>query len=152
MTVLVINHGIIKSISILTAIIHPIIKFDVDKQQNCFHQEVKWTLAIHSQLRLSLGWISTTYTTFHTLCFRKMLLIVRYVGINEFQTLCVRFNVVEIIKLRYGVPCWVNNMGFNLIDLCSNLVPVWACNIQCGPLLQHITFKISCVGASNAMD
>jgi hypothetical protein len=46
MTVLVVNHGIIKSISILTAVIRPMIKFDVDTPWDCFHQEVKWTLAI----------------------------------------------------------------------------------------------------------
>jgi len=40
MTVLVVNHGIIKSISILTAVIRPMIKFDVDKLRDCFHQEV----------------------------------------------------------------------------------------------------------------
>jgi len=43
-------------------------------------------------------------------------------------------------------------MVFNLIDLCANLVPVSACNIQCGPLLQHTSFKISFVRASNAID
>jgi len=43
-------------------------------------------------------------------------------------------------------------MGFNLIDLCANLVSVSACNIQRGPLLQHISFKISFVRASNAID
>jgi hypothetical protein len=46
MTVLVVNHGIIQSISILTVVIRPMIKFDVDKPQDCFRQEVKWTLAI----------------------------------------------------------------------------------------------------------
>jgi hypothetical protein len=46
MTVLVVNHGIIKSISILTAVIRPMIQFDVDKPRDCFRQEVKWTLAI----------------------------------------------------------------------------------------------------------
>jgi hypothetical protein len=46
MTVLVVNHGIVKSISILTAVIGPMIKFDVDKPRDCFHQEVKLTLAI----------------------------------------------------------------------------------------------------------
>jgi len=50
MTVLVINHGIIKSISILTAVIRPMIKFDVDKPRDCFRQELKWTLAIRYQL------------------------------------------------------------------------------------------------------
>jgi len=43
-------------------------------------------------------------------------------------------------------------MEFNLIDLYANLVPVWGCNIQRGPLFQHTTFKISFVPASNAMD
>jgi len=46
MTVLVVDHGIIKSISILTAVIRSMIKFDVDKPRHCFRQEVKWTLAI----------------------------------------------------------------------------------------------------------
>jgi len=50
MNVLVVNHGIIKSISILTAVIRPMIKFDVDNPRDCFRQEVKWTLAIRSQL------------------------------------------------------------------------------------------------------
>ena len=47
MTVLVVNHGIIESISILTTVIRPMIKFDVDKPPDCLRQEVKWTLAIH---------------------------------------------------------------------------------------------------------
>jgi len=46
MTVLVVNHGIIKSISILTVVIRPMTKFDVDKPRDRFRQEVKWTLAI----------------------------------------------------------------------------------------------------------
>jgi hypothetical protein len=46
MTILVVNHGMIKSNIILTAVIRPMIKFDVDKLQDCFRQEVKWTLAI----------------------------------------------------------------------------------------------------------
>jgi hypothetical protein len=46
MTVHVVNHGIVKSISILTAVIRPMIKFDIDKPRDCFRQEVKWTLAI----------------------------------------------------------------------------------------------------------
>ena len=50
MTVLVVNHGIIKSISILTAVIRPMIKLDVDKPRDCLHQEVKWTLDSGYQL------------------------------------------------------------------------------------------------------
>ena len=46
MTILVVNHGIIKSISILTAVIRPMIKFDSDIPQDCFCQEVKWMLAM----------------------------------------------------------------------------------------------------------
>jgi len=43
-------------------------------------------------------------------------------------------------------------MGSNFVDLWSNLVPVWACNIQHEPLLQYTSFNISFVCASNAMD
>jgi hypothetical protein len=46
MTILVVNHGIIKSISILTMVIRPMITFDVDQLGDCFCQEVKWMLAI----------------------------------------------------------------------------------------------------------
>jgi len=46
MTVLVVNHGIIKSISIPTMVIRPMINFDVDKPRECFRQEAKSTLAI----------------------------------------------------------------------------------------------------------
>jgi len=46
-TVLVVNHGVIKSISRLTVAIHLMIKFDVAKPPDCFRQELKWTLAIH---------------------------------------------------------------------------------------------------------
>jgi len=61
MTVLVINHGIIKSISILTAVIHQMIAFDVHKPHDCFCQEVQCTPAIRYQLRtisvLDLGYV-----------------------------------------------------------------------------------------------
>jgi hypothetical protein len=50
MTVLVVNHGILESISILTAVIRSMIKFDVDKPRDYFRQEAKWTLAIRHQL------------------------------------------------------------------------------------------------------
>jgi hypothetical protein len=46
MTVLVVNHGITKSISILTAVIRPMMIFDVDNPRDFFRQEVKWMLAI----------------------------------------------------------------------------------------------------------
>jgi len=100
----------------------------------------------------SLHWIWTAYTTFHMLWYRKEILNVSQKGINEFPMLCVGFKVVEIIKLYYVVPYWLNTMGLNLIDLCSNLVPVWSCNIQHGPLLQHLSFMISFVCTSHPMD
>jgi hypothetical protein len=46
MTVLVVNDGIIKSITIHTAVISPMIKFDVDTLRDCLRMEVYWTLAI----------------------------------------------------------------------------------------------------------
>jgi hypothetical protein len=46
MTVLAVNLGIIKSISILTAVFHQMIKFDVDIPRDCFCQEVQWMVAI----------------------------------------------------------------------------------------------------------
>jgi hypothetical protein len=49
-TVLGVNHGMIECISILTAVIRQMIKFNVDKMWDCLRQEVKWTQAIHYQL------------------------------------------------------------------------------------------------------
>ena len=46
MAVLVVNRGIIKSISLLTTVICQMIKFDVDTLQHWFRQEVKWMPAI----------------------------------------------------------------------------------------------------------
>jgi hypothetical protein len=40
MTVLVVIHGITKSISILTAVIRPTMQFDTDQPRDCFCQEV----------------------------------------------------------------------------------------------------------------
>jgi len=47
MTVIGINDGRVKSISILTAGIHPMMESDVDTLPDCFRLEVQWTLAIH---------------------------------------------------------------------------------------------------------
>jgi len=55
--------------------------------------------------RLSQHWIWAVYTTCHTLCYRKYILIVCQKGINEFQMLSVRFKAVEIIKFCYVVAC-----------------------------------------------
>jgi hypothetical protein len=41
MTILVVNHGSVNSISILTVVIRPMIKFDLDKRRDCFRQELK---------------------------------------------------------------------------------------------------------------
>jgi hypothetical protein len=46
MTVLAINHGIGKSINILTMVIRLMIKCDVHTPWDYFRQEVQWTLAI----------------------------------------------------------------------------------------------------------
>jgi hypothetical protein len=46
MTVFVVNHGILKSINILTAVIYLMIKLDVDTPRDSLGQQVKWTLAI----------------------------------------------------------------------------------------------------------
>jgi len=81
-----------------------------------------------------------------------MILIVRRKGINVYQTLCVRFNSVEITKLRYVFPCSLNMYGFNVLDMWSNLVLVRVCNIQHGPLLQPSSPKVCYVLGSNALD
>jgi hypothetical protein len=39
------------------------------------------------------------------LCYRKKILILRQMGINEFQTLSRGFKVVEIVKLCNVVRC-----------------------------------------------
>jgi hypothetical protein len=46
MTVLDVNHGILKSISMFTAVSCPMIKLVVDNLWDSFYQEVKWMLAI----------------------------------------------------------------------------------------------------------
>jgi hypothetical protein len=46
MTVHVVNHGIIKSTSILTTVIRPMKRFNVDKPWDWFRQEVNWMPAI----------------------------------------------------------------------------------------------------------
>jgi hypothetical protein len=50
MTVLVVNHGIIKSTSMVTTVIRAMINFEVDTPRDCLHQKVKWMLVIHYQL------------------------------------------------------------------------------------------------------
>jgi hypothetical protein len=49
-TILVVNHGIIKSISILTAVIGPMIKFDRGNRQDCFRDYVMGMPAIRFQI------------------------------------------------------------------------------------------------------
>jgi hypothetical protein len=46
MTVHVVNHGIIISITILTMVVHPIKKFDLGNPRDCVHQEGKWTQVV----------------------------------------------------------------------------------------------------------
>jgi hypothetical protein len=67
MTVLVVNQGIIKFISLLTVVICPMIKFDVDKLRDCFRLKVKWMLVILYQFSTLSVLDLDPYTTFHTL-------------------------------------------------------------------------------------
>jgi hypothetical protein len=50
MTILVVNCGIKKSLSILTAVVGPVIKYNVDKCKVCFRKEVKRTVAIRCRI------------------------------------------------------------------------------------------------------
>jgi len=105
MTILVVNCGIIKSITILTTVIHPMIKFDVDKPQDCFCQEGKWMLAIRYQLSTHSALdLDPVHHLPHALLQEKILMVCQK-GINEFQTLCGRFKAAAIIKRCNGVPC-----------------------------------------------
>jgi hypothetical protein len=105
MTVLFINHRIIKCISILTAVIHPMIKFDVDTPRDCFRKDVQGLLAICYQL--------PTLSAFNLDCVRHLphallperILIVCQKGINEFEMVSGGIKVVEIMELRNVVPC-----------------------------------------------
>jgi hypothetical protein len=46
LTILFLNHAIMKSISILTTVIHQMIKFDGDQPRDCLCKEVNWMLDI----------------------------------------------------------------------------------------------------------
>jgi len=103
MTVLVMNHGMIQSIRIITAVIRAMIKFDLDTLWDWFRQDVKWTLIIRCQLStlyaLDLDWV---HHIPHPVL-RERILIICQKRINEFQTLCGGFKAVEILKLCNGV-------------------------------------------------
>jgi hypothetical protein len=58
------------------------------------------------------------------LCYWNKILIFCEKGINEFQMLCIGFKAVEIITLCCVALCGLNKIGFNLIELCVNLVRV----------------------------
>jgi hypothetical protein len=151
MAVIDINDGIIECISILTADIHPMMKFDVDKPRDSLSHEITWVLAIVYQWsnRSALDFDRGHHLPHGQL--QEKILIIGQKRMNEFQTLSSRFEAVEIILLCNVVSCQLNKMGFNPIDLCSNLVPVWACNIQPWPLLVHTSFNISFVPVMNSM-
>jgi len=86
------------------------------------------------------------------LCHRNNVLIVCQRRIEQFQTLCGGFKAVEIIKLCYFVSSGLKKIVSNFIEMCSNLVPISVYTIQCGLLLQHTSFTISFMCASNAME
>jgi len=45
-TVLVVNHGMIQSICILTTVVHAMIKFDLNCLMSFFRQAAEWIMAI----------------------------------------------------------------------------------------------------------
>jgi hypothetical protein len=49
-TLLVVNYGMKKCITILTAVVRTMVQCEVDKPRDCFRKEVNWTLAICKQL------------------------------------------------------------------------------------------------------
>jgi len=57
MTVLVVNHGIIESISILTVFILPMLEYDVDEPWNASARKYSGCWPFVSSFRLSLRWI-----------------------------------------------------------------------------------------------
>jgi len=106
--VLVVNDGIIQSISILTAVIRPLMKFDVHNPGMASARKWSGPWPFVRSFWHTINWIWAVYTTFHMLCHRKKILMVCQKGINGFQTLCVGFKAVETIKLCYNFPCSVN--------------------------------------------
>jgi hypothetical protein len=55
MAVLVVNHGIIQCIIILSAVLRAMTKFDIYTLRNGICQEVKWMLDVHLQLSTLLA-------------------------------------------------------------------------------------------------
>jgi len=100
-----------------------------------------------SSFRFPLHYIWIAYTIILTLHERQNPRNICQTEINHFEMACIRFQVVEIINLFDVVACWLNWIGYNLIDLCWNLVLVWVSKFQCGPFVQHTSFKISIVPA-----
>jgi hypothetical protein len=107
-TILVINNGIITYISILTVGICHMTIFHIDKPQESFLQEVKWTLAICSELSTHSGLDLCCIRHLAHALIHEMILIVWHKGINEFATLCGGFTAVEIMMLTCVVPCSLN--------------------------------------------
>jgi len=59
---------------------------------------------------------------------------------------CICFAITVFYRSEIYCPI------FTLSSTMPSPVPVWACNIQCVALIQHTSFKISFLRASNAMD
>jgi len=141
-TILVDNDWIITSIIILTKGICRMIKLD-SLPPGCIADARHWLPSF------DIPWIRfgpCTLPSSRSAIGNRF--IVRQKCIKEFQMLCVGFKVVQIILLLYVVPGWLNSMGFSHIDLFMSLALLWVCNIQCGPLHQHTSFKISFVHTS----
>jgi hypothetical protein len=124
MTVLVIEHGITKTISTVTAAICPMRNIDQVTQRDCPRHKVNWMLAIQWKFStLSVLDLGHVHHLPHSVL-QEQIVIERQMEINEVQMLSVGFIEVEIIMLSYGVTCRLNIIGLHLIDLCLNLVPV----------------------------
>jgi len=124
----------------------------VDNTQDCIRHEVKWMLDIRWQL--------STLFAIDLDCVHDL----PHALLQEKDKYCLQEGNQWIPNALHRIlnggdyvallccPFLIEQNGIWFLDLYSSLVPVWACNIQCGPLLQHTSFKISIVHASNAMN
>jgi hypothetical protein len=104
MTIHVVNHGVIKSISTHPTVIRPLTEFDVDSTGDCLRHEVKWTLDIRYELStLPALDLDHVHHFPHALLPEKKLIVYQK-RINQFQMLCGGLNAVEIIQLCNVIP------------------------------------------------
>jgi len=105
MTVLVMNGGMMESISIPSPVIRRMTTFHIDLPEHCFWQEVQCAPAICQQLStLSALDLDCVHHLPHALPQQKVQVVCQK-EIDQFQTLCVGFKAEEIIKFCYIVHC-----------------------------------------------